>query len=92
MTNRGKHARMKAGDPTLTEKAERRPCTDLGEIELDLVDVTPAPGFARFERTHDGMFRAMEVFGGVFVFGGIAAADMSAFEAETEMDPGIAHF
>ena len=34
----------------------------------------------------------MEVFGGVFVFGGIAAADMSAFEAETEMDPGIARF
>jgi hypothetical protein len=83
---------MKAGVTTLTERAERRPCTDLGEIELDLVDVTPAPGFARFERTHDGMFRAMEVFGGVFVFGGIAAADMSAFEAETEMDPGIAHF
>ena len=83
---------MEASAKTPTEKAERKPCADLGEVEFDLVDVTPAPGFAGFERTHDGMFRAMEVFGGVFVFGRIAAADVSTFETETKMDPGIAHF
>jgi hypothetical protein len=79
---------MKAGATTPTEEAERR----LREVEFDLVDVTPAPGFAGFERTHDGVFRAMEVFGGVFVFRRIAAADVSTFEAQTKMDPGIAHF
>jgi hypothetical protein len=34
----------------------------------------------------------MEVFGGVLVFGGITAADVSAFEAEAKVNPGVAHF
>jgi hypothetical protein len=37
------------------------------------------------------MFGLVEVFGGVFVFGGIAATDVSADEALPQMDPGIAH-
>jgi hypothetical protein len=31
----------------------------------------------------------VEVFGGVFVLGGIAAADVAALHAEAEMNPGI---
>jgi hypothetical protein len=34
----------------------------------------------------------MEVFGGVFVFGGIAATDVAALEAQAKVDPGVAHF
>ena len=34
----------------------------------------------------------MKVFGGVLVFGGITAADVSAFEAEAKVNPGVAHF
>jgi hypothetical protein len=34
----------------------------------------------------------MEVFGGVLVFGGITAADVSAFEAEAKVNPSVAHF
>jgi len=34
----------------------------------------------------------MEVFAGVLVFGGITAADVSAFEAQAKVNPGVAHF
>ena len=70
----------------------KTPRSKLGEVEFDFVDVAPTPGFAGLERTHDGVFRAMEVFGGVLVFGGITAADVSAFEAEAKVNPGVAHF
>jgi hypothetical protein len=33
----------------------------------------------------------MKMLGGVLVFGGIAAADVAAFAAKTEMHPGVAH-
>jgi|SRR6516162_11223152 hypothetical protein len=63
----------------------------LGEVQFDFIDIAPTPGFAGLERAHEGVFRAMEVFGGVFVFGGIAAADVSAFKAKAKMNPGVAH-
>ena len=64
----------------------------LGEVKFGFVDVAPAPGFAGLDRTHDGMLRAMEVLGGVFVLGRVTATDVSAFEAQAEMDPGVTHF
>jgi hypothetical protein len=33
----------------------------------------------------------MKVFGGVLVLRGVAAADMSANQAHSQMDPGVAH-
>ena len=36
------------------------------------------------------MAGALEVFGGVAVFRGVAAADVAAFEAGAEVDPGVA--
>jgi hypothetical protein len=56
-----------------------------------IVDVTPAPIFTRFERSHDGVFCFFEVLGGVLVFRGIAAADVAADFAEAQMNPRIAH-
>jgi hypothetical protein len=53
------------------------------------VDVTPAPIFARLERSHDGVFCLFEVFGGVLVFRGIAAADVAANFAEAQMNPRV---
>jgi hypothetical protein len=38
------------------------------------------------------MLSAMKVFGGVLVLGGIATADVAAFQAEPQMDPGVADF
>jgi hypothetical protein len=63
----------------------------LGKVELDLIDEAPAPGLTDFQGLHDRMFRRAEVFGRVFVLGGIAAADMPASHAQTQMNPLIAH-
>jgi hypothetical protein len=52
-----------------------------------IVDVTPSPVFARFKRSHDGVFRLFEVLGGMLVLRGIAAADVAAYFAEAQMDP-----
>ena len=38
------------------------------------------------------MLGAMEMFGGVLVFRGVAAADVAAFHAQAKMHPGVAHF
>ena len=38
------------------------------------------------------MLGAVEMLGGVLVFGRVAAADVSAFHAQAEMHPGVAHF
>jgi hypothetical protein len=60
-------------------------------LHEQLILVTPAPVLAGLERLHDGMLGLMEVFCGVLIFGGIAAANMPADEALPQMDPGIAH-
>jgi hypothetical protein len=71
--------------------AARRYERKLGEVEFEFVDVAPAPGFAGFEGFHDGVLGFMEMLGGVLVFGGVAAADVAALEAEAQVDPGVAH-
>jgi hypothetical protein len=38
------------------------------------------------------MFAAVEMLGGMFVFGGIAAGDVPAFQAHAQMDPDVPHF
>jgi len=35
------------------------------------------------------MFGSVEVFGGVFVLGGIATADVATLHAEAQMNPGV---
>jgi len=45
--------------------------------------------FAGFDGAHDGVLGLVEVFGSVLVFGGVAAADVSAEEAHAEMDPAV---
>jgi hypothetical protein len=56
-----------------------------------LVHVAPDPVFAGFNGTHDGMAAIVKMFGGVFVFGRIAAADVPAHHAHAEMNPSVAH-
>jgi hypothetical protein len=46
-----------------------------------LIHVTPAPVFPRLKRFHDGMLGVMEMLGRMLILGGIAAADMAAFQA-----------
>jgi len=52
-----------------------------GEIKFYLIDIAPAPVFARLVRLYDGMFGGVKVFGRVFVLRGIATTDMTAAHA-----------
>src|SRR5689334_6513512 len=60
-------------------------------LQIYLVHVAPAPVFARLERLDDGMAGRVEVFGGVPILRVVAAADMAADQALTQVDPGVAH-
>jgi hypothetical protein len=69
----------------------------LGALLADLllrqkhfIHVTPSPVLSRLKRLHDGMLSLMKVFGCVLVLGRIAAADVAADEALSQVDPGIA--
>src|SRR5215472_12606521 len=56
-----------------------------------LVDVTPSPVLPRLERSNNGVMGPSEVLCRVFVFRGVAAADVTASQAESQMDPRVAH-
>ena len=58
----------------------------------DLIHIAPTPRFARLKRLDDRVSRLLKMFGGVLVFGGIAAADMAALQADAQMNPGVAGF
>jgi hypothetical protein len=60
-------------------------------FEHDFVDVAPIPAFAGFQGLDDGVFAGVEVFGGMLVFRGVAAADVAAGEAEAEVHPAVTH-
>jgi hypothetical protein len=60
-------------------------------LEHDLVDIAPGPIFAGLEGSYDGVLGGASVFGGVFVPGRIAAADVAAGQAQAQVHPGVAH-
>ena len=53
-----------------------------------VVDVAVAPVLAGLGGGHDGVLRVVEVLGGVFVDGRVAAAAVAAGEAGAEVHPG----
>jgi len=55
------------------------------------VHITPHPRLARLDRSHQGVFRGMEMFGRVFVLRRIATPHMSALQAHPQMHPSVAH-
>jgi hypothetical protein len=56
------------------------------------VDVAPHPTFSGLDGTNDGMFRGMEVFCGVLIFGRVATADVPTGETKPKVNPSVAHF
>src|SRR5580698_9715586 len=58
-------------------------------VDVDLVDVAPAPIFSGLDRAHDRMTFGVEVGCGMTVLGRIAAANLAALQAHAEMDPGV---
>lgn len=58
----------------------------------NVIDETVSPGFPWFGRLDDGMSNFFIMFAGVFIGRIIAAADMSASEANSQVDPTAADF
>jgi hypothetical protein len=50
-------------------------------FEHDFVEVAPHPVFAGLDRLDNRVLGVVKVFGGVFIFGGVAAANVPAFTA-----------
>jgi hypothetical protein len=61
-----------------------------GRLQIDLVDIAPDPILARLEGLYDGVVGGVEVPGGVFVLGVVAATDVAAGEADAQVHPAIA--
>ena len=55
-----------------------------------IVLVTPDPGFSGLDGTDKWMPRVMKVLRGMLVFRIVAAAHVAAFEAQSQMYPGVA--
>jgi hypothetical protein len=60
------------------------------DSDLDVVRVTPSPRLAWLERPDNRVLCLMEVFGRVPVRRVIAAGDVSAFEAQSQVNPARA--
>jgi hypothetical protein len=69
---------------------EASPTADAQLIQQYLIYVTPAPIFAGFKGLNDGVQGRVKMFGGVLILGIVAAADVPAGEAQSEMDPVVA--
>jgi hypothetical protein len=61
----------------------------IGEVEHDLIDITPSPSFRRVESLDDGMSGRMEVLGCMASRRIVTASDMPACAANPEMNPGL---
>src|SRR5262249_1726445 len=63
----------------------------LGALEVHLVDVAPAPVLASLQRLDDGVLRLVEVLRRVPVRARVAAAHVTAAEAQSQVHPASAH-
>lgn len=63
----------------------------LAEIKKNFIPVAPTPAFGRIVTLDDGMARAMKMRGRMAVGRGIAAADMAAAPADSQMQPAASH-
>lgn len=57
----------------------------------DLINVAPAPTLTRLDRLHDRVARVMKMFGGVLILRLVAATDVAAGAAQSQMHPIVSH-
>src|SRR5215472_17493271 len=56
---------------------------------FDLVDITPDPRFAWFDRADQGMLHLLKMLGRMLVFRRIATAHVAAREAQAQVHPCV---
>src|SRR5208282_4277245 len=71
---------------------DARSLRESSEIQLDFIDIAPAPAFAGFDGLHDRVLRGVEVLRRMLVLRGVAAAHIAAGQAESQMNPSVAQF
>jgi hypothetical protein len=59
---------------------------------FDLVDITPDPRFARFNRANQRVLYLLKVLGRMLIFRRITTAYVSAYEAQAQVHPGVSGF
>jgi hypothetical protein len=62
------------------------------KIEEELVNITPTPVLPWLERLNDWVTGGMEMLGGMRILRIVTTAHMPAFQANTQMHPGVTHF
>ena len=62
------------------------------KIEEELVNITPTPVLPWLERLNDRVTGGMEMLGGMLILRIVTTAHMPAFQANTQMYPGVTHF
>src|SRR5580704_1820293 len=62
----------------------------LRKIQLDLIDVAPAPAFARLDRPHDRMLRLLKMLRRMLVQRRIAAPYMPTLQTHPQVNPRAA--
>jgi hypothetical protein len=60
------------------------------QLHDEFIDVTPAPGLARFERRDDRVLRGMKMFARMPVLRVVTAAHVPAGSTQSQVHPGIA--
>ena len=58
---------------------------------FDLIDITPDPRFARFDRAYQRVLYFLEVLGSVFVLRRVATPYVAAREAQAQVNPSVTH-
>lgn len=66
------------------DRAEMGPAADLN---IFLIDETPRPIIEHLDRLHHGVLGVAEMCGGMLVIGSVAASDMTARQAQTQVYP-----
>jgi len=61
-------------------------------LQHRLVDITPDPVFVGFKGLDEGMFRGVKMLCGVLIGRIVTASDVTADQANAQMDPGTAYF
>jgi SNF family Na+-dependent transporter len=72
--------------------ASRRAVEIARLLYVNLVHIAPAPVFPGFERLDDRMMNLVKVFCSVLVLRTVTTSNVTAREAETQMNPRISHF